>query len=333
MTAPLRSLETLDATQVSESEEIRFLLHDLDAVIMNAPFTANENRSRKYGEAGRKAMQRHELGIQQHLEHGDSKARGVVTANSIGTFFTPLADMLLRDKEGTLAKVIPTTACTNTSGMAERKFLAERFHIGVVLTSHDPRRPNFSENTSIHESLLVCRRRNGTNVCAQRPTRFVALRTMPSTHAEALEVVEAIQAGDTRKWIAVYEQPEARIRAGDWRPCQFLDPELVSAAMQLERWKGLLPLGSRYLLGPAGQRIRDAFRPVSNGDKSYRVFWGARRISELPWRRPRNRASSTRTRRRRSLPITGSKRDTFFSRRDSTRCQESCSPSFQNSRH
>ena len=42
--------------------------------------------------------------------------------------------------------------------MAERRFLAERFHIEAVVTSHDPARPNFSENTAIHESLLICGR-------------------------------------------------------------------------------------------------------------------------------------------------------------------------------
>ena len=274
MTAPPRSLEALDAAQVNESAEIRFPLRNLDAVIINAPFTANENRSSKYGEAGRKAMQRHELGIQEHVGRRDSAARGVLTANSIATFFTPLADMLLSDTQGTLGKVIPTTACTNTSGVAERKFLAERFHIETVVTSHDPRRINFSENTAIHESLLICRRRTGTNACSGRPTRFVALRTMPSTSEEAIEAVEAIQVSDTGKWITVYEQPEARIREGDWRPCQFLDPELVSAAMQLEQEKNLVPLRDRYLLGPAGQRIRDAFSPVNDDDNSYRVFWG-----------------------------------------------------------
>ena len=54
--------------------------------------------------------------------------------------------------------------------------------------------------------------------------------------------------------------------------CQFLDSELVGAAMRLEREKGLVPLRDRYLLGPAGQRIRDAFTPVDD-DKGYRVFW------------------------------------------------------------
>ena len=73
---------------------------------------------------------------------------------------------------------------------------------------------------------------------------------MPSTQGEAIEAVEAIQTGDTRKWITVYEQPETRIREGDWRPCQFLDPVLVDAAMQLEQADGLVPLQNRYFLGP-----------------------------------------------------------------------------------
>ncbi|MCY4527853.1 MAG: DEAD/DEAH box helicase family protein [Chloroflexi bacterium] len=272
-----RSLEKLDANQVNESKEIGFPLRGLDLVMMNAPFTANENRSRKYGETGRAAMQRHELEIQRQVQFRGTMAAGVVTSNSIRTFFTPLADLLLNDDQGTLAMVIPTTACTGTSGTAERRFLATKFHVETVVTSHDPRRPNFSENTSIHESLLICRRRASRN--SQRTTRFVALRSMPSTRNDAIECVEAIQAGDTSKWIEIYEQPGELVRAGDWRPCQFLDPELVRAAMRLERLEGLIKLGDRYQLGPAGQRIRDAFRPVSEAESvnGERVFWGRAR--------------------------------------------------------
>ena len=39
--------------------------------------------------------------------------------------------------------------------------------------------------------------------------------------------------------------------------------------MRLEREEGLMPLRDRYPLGPAGRRIRDAFRPVDNDDKGY----------------------------------------------------------------
>ena len=272
LVTPRRSIESLDGTQVDESEDIDFSLRGLDAVIMNAPFTANENRSKKYGEIGRAAMQHHELRIQKHVELRDNAAAGVITTNSIRTFFTPLADMLVSDTQGTLAKIIPTTACTGTSGVAERRFLAARFHIETVVTSHDPRRPNFSENTAIHESLLICRRR--CNGHSQEPTRFVALRTMPSNSKDVIDAVEAIQAGDTRKWITIYEQPESRVRDGDWRPCQFLDPELVRATMRLERLEELLPIGERYLLGPSGRRIRDAFSPTNDDDIVDRVFWG-----------------------------------------------------------
>ena len=47
--APRRSLESLEAAQVNESDEIRFPLHDLDGVIMNAPFTDHMKRGRKFG--------------------------------------------------------------------------------------------------------------------------------------------------------------------------------------------------------------------------------------------------------------------------------------------
>lgn len=272
--APHRSLEALEAMQVNESDEIRFPLQNLDTVIMNAPFTANENRSRKYGEEGRKAMQRHELGIQQHVEQRNNAGGSVITANSIRTFFTPLADSVIRNKKGSLSMVIPTTACTGPSGIAERKFLAERFHIETIVTSHDPRRPNFSENTAIHESLIICRRRPEKRNCSGQSTRFVALRKMPSTVEEAIEITEMIQAGNTGNWFTVYEQPETLIRKGDWRPCQFLDPELITAAMQLEQHRSLILLGTRYRLGPAGRRIRDAFRPANDTNEGYRVFWG-----------------------------------------------------------
>ena len=274
MIAPRRSLDSLDAAQISANAEIFFSLRDLDAVIMNAPFTANENRSRKYGSVGRKAMQLNELGIKEHVGRRDRMAGGVITANSIRTFFTPLADVLVHNTTGLLAMVIPTTACTGPSGIAERKFLAERFHIETVVTSHDPRRPNFSENTAIHESLLICRRRSRAAHSPGRATRFVALRRMPATPEEAIEAIDAIETGSSSEWATVYEQPLTHAREGDWRPCQFLDPKLVDAAMRLEQEKGLVALGDRYLLGPAGRRIRDAFRPVDDASGAYRVFWG-----------------------------------------------------------
>ncbi len=98
---------------------------------------------------------------------------------------------------------------------------------------------------------------------------------MPQTVKEAVEAANAIAKGGLSSWFTEYLQPKKRVRDGDWRPCQFLDSELVRAAMRLEKQWGLVPLGDRYRLGPAGQRIHDAFVQADDGaDNRYRVFWG-----------------------------------------------------------
>ena len=256
MTAPRRSLETLDAAQVDESEEIRFPLHDLDAAIMNAPFTDNRKRSRKFGPEAIKSMQRHELDIRDRLHARDPAAGGVITTNSIRTFFTPLADQLLQSDRGTLGMVIPATACTGASGVDERRFLAGRFHVERIVTTHDPKRINFSENTSIHECLLVCRRNTG----GKRPaTEFVSLRAMPGSTDEAIEAARAIASGKLGKWGTVCQWPAARVCSGDWTPVQWFDGTLAEVAREVEGNALLEPAGLRYQVGPAGQRIQDAY--------------------------------------------------------------------------
>ena len=263
MRSARRSLESLDAAQVSESEQIRFPLHDLDAVIMNAPFTDNRKRSRKFGVGAIRAMQRHELDIRDRLLARDPAAGRVITTNSVATFFTPLADQLLQTDRGVLAKVIPATACTGASGRDERRFLAERFHVERIVTTHDPRRINFSENTSIHECLLVCRRRTQGE---RPPTEFVSLRVMPDSAEEAIEVADALLSGNAGHWGNIQHWPTDRVRDGNWTPVQWFDGALAQAAWDLECNATLEPAGLRYHIGPAGQRIQDAYE-VCDGEE------------------------------------------------------------------
>ena len=263
MTAPRRSLETLDAAQVNESEEILFPLHDLDAVIMNAPFTDNRKRGRKFRAEAIKQMQQHELDIRDKLRERDPAAGRVVTTNSISTFFTPLADQLLQSERGVLGRVIPATACTGASGLAERCFLSERFHVERIVTTHDPKRISFSENTSIHESLLVCRRYPEGE---RPPTEFVSLRVMPATAEEAIEAADAIVSGELGHWGNVHHWPADRVRVGDWTPIQWFDGALAEAALALDANTQLEPAGLRFEIGPAGQRIQDAYQVCNVGE-------------------------------------------------------------------
>ena len=274
MTAPRRSLETLDAAQVDDSQEIVFPLHKLDAVIMNAPFTDNLKRGRKFGTDSVKAMQRHELDIRDRLHARDPAAGGVITTDSIRSFFTPLADQLLRRDKGALAKVIPVTACTSASGTEERRFLADRFHVEHVVTTHDPKRINFSENTSIHESLLICRRWPEGN---RPPTRFVSLRRMPNDADEARTAADAIASGRVGSWGRYHHWPSERVRAGDWTPVQWYDGMLADAVRGLEKASSLEPLGLRHHIGPMGRAAQNSWRRCGSDeaeadDRAVRIF-------------------------------------------------------------
>ena len=262
LTAPRRSLEALDAAQVNESEEIRFPLRDLDGVIVNAPFTDNRKRGRKFSADDVKRMQVHELDIRGRLQRRDAAAGGAITTNSISTFFTPLAEGLLNSQRGVLAKVLPVTACTGAGGDAERRFLAERFHIERIVTTHDPRRIAFSENTSIHECLLVCRRHPTES---RPPTEFVSLRRMPANAEEAIEAADAIATGRPGGWGQLCLWPAERVQAGNWTPVQWFDGTLAEAVREVESNSLLEPAQQRYHIGPAGQRIQDAYEVCDEG--------------------------------------------------------------------
>lgn len=94
------SLSQLQAVQVDKSEEIDFPLRDIDAVIMNAPFTDGRKRSRKFKPEDVKEMQVHEIAIRDQLLTSDLPAGQAVTSNSIRTFFTPLADKICTNRGG-----------------------------------------------------------------------------------------------------------------------------------------------------------------------------------------------------------------------------------------
>ena len=260
---PMRNVGHLQAKHVDNVKQGKFPLEGLDVVIMNPPFGSNVSRSRKFPPNVVKQMQKNELVIREKLKQRDKAAGEAIDSNSISTFFTPLADRLLNPRSGTLAKVMPVTACINASGATERKFLADRFHIERVITSHDPKHVNFSYQTDIHECLMICRRHNGGD---KLPTEFVSLRKMPKNAKEAIDTADAIANGNaiasnnadvlssTCRW------PAERVDAGDWTPVQWYDDKMAETIHDLESSLLLELIGTRYAIGPAGRRIRDAYK-------------------------------------------------------------------------
>ena len=257
-------MDELEAEHIDADERIEFQPRDLDLVIMNPPFTDNQKRARKFGAETTKRMQAREAGIKAETAKRDPAAGGVITANTVRTFFSPLVEQALHHERGVYASIIPVTACTSASSSAERGFLAERFHIERIVTTHDPKRPNFSENTGIHEALLIAKRKGADS---DKPTEFVSLARMPGVKAEpraaiaeTLEAVDAILTGRHDEWGSVCQWPADRVRAGDWTPAQWYDPELANIAFKLENHPELAPAGTMLTPGPTGQAASDSWR-------------------------------------------------------------------------
>jgi len=164
---------------------------EFDAVIYNPPFTNTNRQGRRYSTTATRAMVERLQKIKTKLEKRDPKAADAVARGSIRPFFTPLTTGLL-SRNGRLAKVIPATACTSDNGRAERQYIADNFHVEMVITSHDPKRINFSENTAVHECLLIGKRGDGNT----KPTRFIQLAEYPSDVNAADQLIAAIENGD-----------------------------------------------------------------------------------------------------------------------------------------
>ena len=244
----------------STSKEIN--IDEVDIVLMNPPFTNSAKRGMKYSSDVRKLMQNREFEIKQQIELSDAGASNAIGSNSISAYFIPLADALLHKETGVLGTVLPTTAFTSASVVSARKFLAERFHIDMVVTCHEPSRLNFSENTSIHESLLVCRRGVGGN---ESPTKFIALNHMPRNETEATDWLEAALADKEHKYHRIFKWSRSKIADGDWTPVQYYDGSLANLAQKVDDLKNLSPLGDLALVDPSDAGVRLAFNnPLKN---------------------------------------------------------------------
>ena len=224
---------------------------------MNPPFTRDSLRHDQFSRTDEQAIKKREKEVLAGQPY-QGAARLSGSANS----FMVLGDQLVRESSSTLAVILPTVMATNPAASETRKYLAQWFHIDTIVTSHDPGRIFFSENTSIGEILLVCRRWKGDG--PKPPTRVVNLARNPAMPIEALDTAARIERGE---WVSrdftVQHVDSARIERGDWSAVNFLSPFLLEAYRKLSETSSAMvptvPLSDLAEVGPAGQRIRDAY--------------------------------------------------------------------------
>ena len=249
--ARLVSWPTL-AQQV-ESDKASELRSDSDLLIMNPPFTRDSLRYDQF-QTDEKTVKDREMAIVAGLPD-PAAARLSGNANA----FIVLGEKMQKTSDGTLAMVLPTAIATNPAALHTRRYLAEKYHVDTIVVSHDPERIFFSENTSIGEMLVICRRKG------RGGTRVVKLARNPATPVAALDVAARIEGGGLDGGIDFVSEeiPRSLIKAGDWSAVNFLSPFLTGAYRALMDGDAteppVVPLRQLADVGPEGRRIRDAY--------------------------------------------------------------------------
>ena len=242
---------------------------------MNPPFTRDSLRHDQFTPTVEKAIKHREKQVLKGQPYREA-ARLSGSANA----FLVLADKMVRENNGTLAVVLPTVMATNPAASHTRTYLAQRYHIDTIVSSHDPQRIFFSESTSIGEILLICRRWNGSS---KPPTRVVNLARNAATPVEAVDIATRIDrtseagAADSRDFTLQYVDSD-RIERGDWFAVNFLSPFLVDAYRSLTETDftsvSTVPLDKLADVGPEGRRIRDSYiRSAMPTPLARRALW------------------------------------------------------------
>jgi hypothetical protein len=175
----------LEAVQTGASKSVyaNAKVPKLDLCVMNPPFVSSRYGNRLFG-----SLPEERPKLQKELK-AQAKKLGISATAGLGALFVPLADKHLKPG-GRIAFVLPIALATGESWGAVRKYLTERYHLEVVITSHDPARTNFSENTDLSELLFVARKlKNGEKAGY---TSYVTLRRNPTTIHEALDLAARI---------------------------------------------------------------------------------------------------------------------------------------------
>ena len=251
-------------SQVDSGDEMA-AAEPADLVIMNPPFTRNSLRHDQFSYADEMRMREREHAL---------FAGKPVHLSSNGNTFLVLAEYISKADSGVIAAILPLVTATNVSSLGIRTFLASKYHIETIVTSHDPERIYFSENTNIGEILLICRRWPNAN--GPKPaTRIVNLAVNPDTPASAISVAWAITNGsvETQNYGTVQEWPEDRIASGNWGAVQFLSPYLCEKFAEISAFEHkdfcpLISLGKIAEISPDGRGIRGAFHRSNMPDVS-----------------------------------------------------------------
>lgn len=270
----------------------------LDLAVMNPPFVRSVGGNLLFGSVPER------MDLQKELS--SRLLRSSVKANStagLGSVFIAIADKHLK-KGGRLAFVIPAALLTGIAWGKTRELLIDNYILEYVITSHDPEKWAFSENTDLSEALIIARKRENAKAGDNEDTIFLNLWNNRFSSADALAIgnslinsspakignldkpnfgIESINIGNLKYGEAV-SIPWNYLRNNPWIGGAFARTELTRMVCFLREGKLLLPghadvwnipmcqLGELGELGPDCRDIHDGFKKTDNLT-SYPALW------------------------------------------------------------
>lgn len=235
------------ASQVEKRTTIR-KIPTVDYVIMNPPFTRDSLRYGQFNDADKRMIQQQENILSQKYPDIDS-------SNLVG-FFMHLAIDKLLDSKGSnkLGCVIPASAQNAPSALEMRKYIAEKMQIDYIITSFDPQRVYFSENTGITEFLLICSSKKKKPL----PTKAIYLMRNPDFGYEATILAKRLCKNENiDEWGFTEDISPNVINSGQWAFANFGSELLTNNFLELQ--KVTTTLDKVADVKPDGRQIRGSF--------------------------------------------------------------------------
>lgn len=270
----------------------------LDLCIMNPPFTRSVGGNLLFGslpDADRAKMQK---------RLADLIKKKKVLANStagLGSVFVAIADRFIK-QGGIIGLVLPKALLSGVAWDKTRELFRRKYRVEYIVSSHDPERWNFSENTSLSEVLLVAVKENGNSNNSDAPvvvlnlwrnpmTTFDALSTFYAVEREKPAIAEFAQSvdltvGDSKIGeVVVVPWKTLRGRNSWMLPAAFAQSSLSEVAKELEQGRmklphktkisrmKLIPTTNLGILGPDRRGIHTCFKQ-SKVITPFASLWG-----------------------------------------------------------
>ena len=259
----------VDVQPVGDGDDAETPPPPMDLIIMNPPFTRASLRHDQFSPGVERSIKRREKEMLDRLAD-----RAAARLHSSGGPFVVLANRMLKQADAALALLLPTVVATAPGNKALRQYLARDFFIDLVVTSHDPQRAFFSENTAIGESLIICRRWPAGE--PKPDTRFINLSINPATPIAALDTAARIMAGEEGDF-TVQHAGSAQIEDGDWFEANLLSPSLMRSYRDFAAGillPDVVPLDHVASIGGQGRSVPTAYhRRTLPGRSGRRAFW------------------------------------------------------------